>query len=555
MSEFGGDGFQMVFKAVIFLLIFFTSSGLSFAYDEWPEGWSREEAVATFGRYSTDYSIALTGEGDRLVAGFLGNSINDIQLVLLENGKEVFRSGVFFNASQPELIVDSRENRHLFWVERQRTVERLLYTSFDSNNNLKVDSLVLRESTSRISGVNAREEKDGLIHLIWSDVERPAGVLLHAVVREGEIVQKAQVLKEDEQRLSNSTFVFDEEGQINLFWRKVNGWEMNCYYQRFSPEGEAIDEPQNLAIISALDGDRSPFVDGELEAFLDTGGRINLVFSGQDREIGMQVGHFSLLVIEDGKLIKGPSRISPSFNRLRTIDVLMKGEFYHLAWVHLQGGRYRPFYLQVSGEGEVGYGPQPMDITTSGGFNPTLLEVGEYLNFFWQRSEGDVGQMKIFSRNNANPQTAPLGYQLGLGLRNPHLGLLYVLGVGLVYAALLTLVTKFLAPVATFIILAAGSRLKLIGNLEKFPVHGTLVLAAGLFLFQDTVLDFIQLEWPGRYFPLLAAGLSTSFTLLMKIGEKRWLNLDNTMGWVFCMVLWVYWYTFFTLIPHLIITS
>ncbi len=545
----------MVWKAVLILMIILSSGGLSYAHDEWPTGWSREKAMATLGRYSTDYHLAITEEGEKLIAGFLGNSINDIRLTLLENGTQVYTSRVFFNASQPELLVDSRGDRHLFWVERDRTKERLLYTHIDSDGGITTDSLVLRESSSRLGGINAREKEDGVIHVIWSDVERPLGVILHAVVHEGEIVQEHQVLVEDEFRPTNSSFVFDKEGRINLFWRKVDGWDMNCYYQRFSPESEPLGQQKMLAKISALDGDRSPFVDGELETFLGPDGEIKLIFSGQDLERGMEIGHFSLLVLEEGELTRGPVRISPSFPRFRTIDIIVNPDGFHLAWVHLQGGRYRPFYLEVSPEGEVLYGPQPMDITTSGGFNPALLQKGETIYYFWQRSENDIGQLKVLNRNNANPQRAPLGYQLGLGLRNPHLGFMYVLGVGFVYAALLTLITKFLSPVATYLILALSTRLNLIGNLEKFPIHGALVLMAGLFLFQDTLLDFVSLQWPGRYFPFLAAGLSSVFTLMMKIGEKRWLRLDNVMGWIFCMVLWVYWYTFFTLIPHLIMTS
>ncbi len=545
----------MGFKAVIFLLVFLASSGLSSAQDDWPTGWSREETMASLGRYSTDYTVEITRDGKKLIAGFLGNSINNISLSLFENGEQIYTSDVFFNAIQPELLVDSRGDRHLFWVQRDRTVERLLYTKIDGDGSLVTDSLVLRESSSRISGVNAREGEEGIIHIIWSDVERPLGVLMHSVVSDGQIFRETQVLLEDELRLTNSTFVFDGEGNINLFWRKVDGWEMNCYFQQFSPAGNPSGEPKNIATISSLDGDRSPFIDGQLEAFFDEEGKISLVFSQQDRERGMEIGHFSLVVIEDGEITRGPERISPSFPRLRTIDVEMNSESYHLAWVHLQGGRYRPFYLQVSRDGEIKYGPQPMDITTSGGFNPSILRVGENIHYFWQRSENEIGQLKVLSRNNANPQSAPLGYQLGLGLRNPHLGFLYVMGVGLIYGALLTLVTKFLAPVATYLIVALASRWKLIGNLERFPIHGALVLMAGLFLFQDTPLDFISLEWSGRFFPFLAGGLASIFSILMKIGEKRWLKLDNAMGWIFFMVLWVYWYTFFTLIPHLIITS
>ncbi len=545
----------MVWKGMLVLFIIFSSCGLSYAQDEWPTGWSREETMATLGRYSTAYSLAITEAGEKLIAGFLGNSINDIRLILLENGKQVYTSEVFFNASQPELLVDTRGDRHLFWVERDRNIERLLYTHFDADEGITTDSLVLRESSSRLGRINAREKENGEIHVIWSDVERPLGVILHTVVREGEIIQEYQVLVEDEFRPTNSAFVFDREGRLNLFWRKVDGWDMNCYYQRFTSEGEPLEQEKMLAKISALDGDRSPFVDGELEPFLGLDGEIKLVFSGQDLERGMGIGHFSLMVLEEGEITMGPVRISPSFPRFRTIDVIVNPAGFHLAWVHLQGGRYRPFYLEVSPEGEVLYGPQPMDITTSGGFNPAFLKEGDAIYYFWQRSENDIGQLKVLSRNNIHPQSAPLGYQLGLGLRNPHLGFMYVLGVGLVYAALLTLVTKFLAPVATYLILALSTRLKLIGNLEKFPIHGALVLIAGLFLFQDTLLDFVSLQWPGRYFPFFAAGLASVFALLMKIGEKRWLRLDNVMGWIFFMVLWVYWYTFFTLIPHLIMTS
>ncbi|GEM_PF-1312381 len=551
-----GDGAWMVGKAVlILLLIFFTSGGLSFAQEEWPEGWSREGSVAVFGDYSRDYSLLITGSGDRLVAGFEGSTVRNIRATLLRNGNEIYTSPTFFNAFQSELVVDERGGYHLFWVEREGSLQRILYTYIDGDGEIRQDSLILRESPSRIDGMTAVERVEGEIHLIWSDVERPEGVLLHMIIEEGQIVQDYQVLVKDPFRPTGSTFVFDREGYLHLFWRKIDDWEMNCYYQKFTPEGEAAGPADKLVKLTNLDGDRRPVIDAELKAFWDEEGQIYLIFSGQDQQAGMDNGHFSQIVLEKGRSPGEPMRISPSFQRLQSMDAIITPEALHLAWVHFQGNRYRPFYMKVSREGEIQYGPQVMDLTTSGGLNPRLARDNDSIHYFWQRTGSEVGTVDILARNDGNPQSPPLGYALGLGKRNPHLGFLYVLGVGFVYAALLTVFAKFLGPVAVYFILALANRLKLIGNLEKFPVHGALVIMAGLFLFQDTVLDFIHLEWSGRFFPLLAASLASAFALLMKKGEKRWLKLDNTMGWVFFMVLWLYWYTFLITVPNLIITS
>ncbi len=546
----------MVVKAVfVFLLIFFTSGGLSLAQEEWPEGWSREERIASLGDYSRDYSLLITGSGDRLIAGFQGSTVRNIKASLFRNGNEIYTSRTFFNAFQSELVVDGRGAYHLFWVERDGSLQRILYTYIDPDGETQQDSLMLRESPSRIDGLTAVERTEGEIHLIWPDVERPEGVLLHMIIEEGQIVRDYQVLVKEPLRPTGSTFVFDREGYIHLFWRKIDDWEMNCYYQKFTPGGEVAGPEEKLVKLTNLDGDRRPLIDAELKAFLDEERRILLIFSGQDQQAGMDIGHFSQILLEKGSSPGEPRRISPSFQRLQSMDAVITSEALHLAGVHFQGNRYRPFYLQVSREGEIKYGPQVMDLTTSGGLNPRLARDDGSIHYFWQRTGSAVGTVDILTRNDGNPQSPPLGYALGLGKRNPHLGFMYVLGVGFVYAALLTVFAKFLGPVAVFLILVLANRLKLIGNLEKYPVHGALVIMAGLFLFQDTVLDFIQLEWSGRFFPFLAAFLASTSALLMKKGEKRWLKLDNTMGWIFFMVLWVYWYTFFITVPNLIITS
>ncbi len=534
---------------LIFLLVFLLSgSGLC---SEWPEGWSRIEHLGKSSRNAPDYDLAFSKEGHIILAAGRGG-FGSMQIAVQYQGKEVFLSSEQFAVYSPQLEVDEDGNWHLFYTKRTREDYEIVYNKFSSAGEIIIRDQVLYSIDRRIFNPDVTIKGQNL-YLVWTVYMRP-----HYALKYQKIATAGQVLEEAELRKADgsieSTLEVDWEGNLNLFWRVIEGWDLNLYYQTFLSSGEPKTERQHVTRLTPLDDKRKPLTDSRVLSSPGRDDEIIVVFNMLDREEfrGRDLSYFAMMKVEGGEILEGPKKVSPSMLNIREAYIAVHDQDIHLGFVQFRGGRFQPLYLPLDYEGRMVGESQVLDVSLADSFRSRILtDQDGYVYYTWQRYDAQEEAYDIWSRNNRYPEKPPLSFRLGFGEESLLTGYFYVFGLSLIYGVLRTLVRlpiMFLVFLGTFYLPRRFScRL-----LEKYPLHGGLVVFSVIFLLQDSFLDFFPVTLPCSSMSITAAVLATLFTFMFMKLAWKWLTFSSIEGFFSIIFIWIYWSTFFTLIPHLI---
>lgn len=530
------------------LLFLLLGGGEALGKMEWMEGWSRVEERYHLSRLTNSYETAIADDEYLLLAGIRGTQRN-MYVIVKKEGEKLFTSQVFRRVLEPRVLVDPQGLIHVLWVGQDEEQYSLFYTRLKGDGQVEIEEEPLYSSPWQLQ-YPQMEYHDEALHLTWTALERPHYFMKYMEIQ-GDSFSQAVEIGDRQARVLRGVFTFDEFGSMHVFYRMMDGFHMRLYYQAFDEDRQPLESVEEVAFLSYLDKDMQTPMDVEL--FLTARGEdLFLYYAGQSPETGPDLGSLFLLTRIEGSFQEAQILLPP-MPRIRDPYFTQQGDAIFAVWTHRHGSLFRPFFLAMNLQGEVTKGPLDMDYSMADTFIPRVAayEDGE-VEMTWLRFGGQ-GDYYVQQRGNRYPEPPPLSFRLGFADTNPLIGYFYVMGVSLTYGVVVAL-AQGLIVLVVFMIVSLCQRFGLLDNLERYPVHGALILFSGLFLFQDTLIHFLRPNTPGALFAVFVAVMTSVFALIMKHGEREWLPLNSTMGWLFLMGLWVYWNTVFSLIPHLITT-
>lgn len=538
---------------IIFLLLLMIGSIKIYAAGgEWLEGFSRLQTITQLSRFKTSYDL-LIANNDRLVIAGIDGGYHNMGVFIEIDGTRVYDSNVFFAVEEVKLLQDYHENFHLFWICREYEDHFLYYTFLDPQGNIIKNEIKLEQRAGRILNLTVTEQNKGL-HLLWTVGERPNYFINYLEVKSSGEIGDLTRLDLTTSGIPRGNLLVDSQGDLHLFWRESDNWRLNLWYQKFLPTGETLNEALNLFPVAFLDRNMQAATEVNLVLKLGADDTILGLYSGQNQETGRDLGAIIRFELQNGQVLASEI-VSPLVRELKNFSAVFTTDQIHLSWLQIdQNRRMKPYYMIIDYDGTKVKGPLLMDYGFADALNPSLaLYQDNSMQLTWQRYAEGGDYLNLMGRNSKNPEPPPLGYRLGFGDSDPLIGYFYVMGIGLSYSVVITLTQGFIILLLYLLLLQLKKR-KLLEDLERYPIHCSLMIFSGLFLLLDTPLHLFRFDNPGSFFAVLTAILSSFFVLIMKKDEKKMLELNSSMGWVFIMLLWVYWNTLFSLIPYLILS-
>ncbi len=533
---------------VVLLLMLQTGPAAGF---DWPEGWSREIEIGQTSRHVPHYQVVLSPEKEKILVGGEGK-YEEMRIFVKKDGEKIFASPEYFSVASPRILIDDNNLWHVFYTARQGNQHKLIYYCLENSGEIITGEKKLFASNYRITNPVPRLIGEEVL-LTWTSSIPPYYYIKYLTLTDGEINRFPQPLTEEGRGILQGEAIICSHGNIHLFWREIEGWQLNLYYQSFSSAGKPQREPVFLGILSQLDDNRRPVVDSRIQVAQVTGNRILAFFNLQDRVDGVESSSVAMVEVVAGEIPETPRIITPSFQSMSYFSLAQDGDSFHLAWVNVEEERFSPHYMQVDDEGNTIYGPQTMYLGTGDGFRPIVAPgLGGSTLYVWQEYSTALHKFELLSRNNWNPENPPLSYHLGFGGGALLPAYTYVTGVALLYA-LVQMVFRFYLIFSAFLLQYLLSFWQKI-DYERYALHSSLLFFSLLFLFQDTIFDLLAIELSCGLFSVLAFILATVFTLIIKRGSGDWLHFNSATGLFFTLALWSYWNLFFSLLPHLIIT-
>jgi len=547
-------------SAALALLILLLFSFSAYARQlDWPEGWSAEEEIAKFNIYSTEYSVAKDESNERFyIAGIDGPRRNmRVEVIGICYGEESedpfkFSTSPQYFVQSPLIFSDELGRLHLFWVEEKERRRYLQQKILSPKGDILEEKMTIWSTPRRISGLQGKAGEDGRVHLLWTGLGELGLEIFYARTLPDGGLEKGPVEMTSSEKFSHSgQVVIDSRDQLHLFWIEIYPTVAVLQYQVFDQEGNPLSSKETVGQVSVVDASGFPMIETSIALEIDEDDTIFVVWNALISEPGLfRTGsNIFFASLKNGEFLTEPTSLTGWGIEAFNIDIAVDTEGMHLVWEDRFRTPVRVNYVPIDEQGNFKQEPLVLNIKTISAFSPKIfLDPDGNSHVFWYNYFEERGRIELITINQRDPEMPFLSYYLGLGTQQPFLRVSYVLTLNL-FLAILNSISQLHFLVAILVILYALSRFM---HLKTYTWELVLCGYALIFLLQETGWYYQpQIVPPGLEY--LAAFLAGLFGILFIRSFRDWPGIKDVLGQFIVFYIFIYWYTFFTFIPHYIL--
>ncbi len=528
----------------------------------WPEGWSKEESLGYFSIFSQRYSSAYSQEEDVLYVLGIRGERGHMHLILLpamfngqlEKGNPLVINKPAYFVNYPLLLTGGNGLKHILWLEEEGQDRQLRYVILDAENELFQKEKVIWETPRRMANLRGTLGKDGSVHLIWTGRgETGLEVFYCQLDPAGNMRISPEPLTESERFSSRGQIFVDSQGHVHFYWIEIGQQFVLLNFQLFDAEMNPLTEQKRVLNLSALNPLGNPEVDSDITGVMDEDDRVHMVWSGDYFLNGFTEPGSDIMYgfIENGELISEPLRITRGWRNHIRPSVMGHENLLYLVWEDSTREPTRIYHSALNVEDKQFSRPEILNVGTVAGFYPQVhVDEAGHVYSLWFKFLQDSRMLSISLLNTRLPAVMPFWYVLGVADDEPVKSLVFILGLNMA----MTIINgasqlHFLALAILLIVLLRGRV-----NLDNYPYLLPLAAFSFILLLQETGF-FLQPQYGAHGIEIPAAILASVFSIVFVRSFKNWSGLNDIIGQIALIGLFIYWYSFFIYIPHYIMVS
>ena len=247
---------------ILLLLVFVVVSGIlagcgtPLRSERASADWSRGVLLGQAG-LNAPVAMASTVGGDTVLAWVGAPGDDDavaLHLVQVDvAGQVVVDHDLAFPAENPTqvgLAPAGSGELHIFWIDKEGDIRRLLYSRLDAAGNALYAPEPISPLGIAVSSYTLLPGDDGQVHIFWSCEEGDlAGLYYSRLGVDGARLADNATLQS---KGYDAAACVDRDGEIHLVWsQRPDYGERAVYYARFDPDAEALVSPRQLALYAA----------------------------------------------------------------------------------------------------------------------------------------------------------------------------------------------------------------------------------------------------------------------------------------------------------------
>lgn len=533
----------------LLLLFIFLISG-SLKAKEWPAGWSQVNPLNPVSINSSRIGLSLDNEGRPIFSWVEGGrSRGSLYYRFLHpDGSPstpiLLSQGEFF--TNPRLIIDEKGFGHVVFAGRREGREVIYYICFDPKNTHDVDPIILWESPFLVSDVDLLMAGGDNLILLWSGRDEGTmdfDIFMMPLTTSLEILGPPVNLTKTK-GISGRNTALIKEGEIHLLWTDFVSERYHLYYKSFQLDGEPLGERKHLDTVFNLgSGDRPSIL-------IDTNRVLHLLYSGDSTAGGLlpATGGLTYMQIKEGEvkvrsqIVEGRSTMQRPF-----MDFVKEG-ILGILWQDNRGGPLQVYYLEIHEGGEILKGPMALDISSRASHAPLMVVDSQgYQYVFWFAFDEEGRHYQLSTINTRYPAFPSIWYRMGLDPDYPLTHLLFVLLANLLLSLLLTFI-HFWVYLIPLLLLSFFDKKGLLRDLDKqfyqflIPLFAFLFFLQGIIVFNRPIGSTFSFQFLGFF-------LSSLVTITFVKGFSGF-SLRSSMNRLVVILLWLFWFHYFTFIPQ-----
>lgn len=513
-------------SAFVTILLIFISSSCVYGSNLALQDWSDATPLFETSIYAERLTIINDGHGTSLLTldGRYARGLNltyrlfqDDKLnkeIVLVREKEV---------QNPNLLADA-ETRHVFWLEKLVGKNSISYTKIDIPYNGHGQEILL-STQNIIQDLNVYFHND-VFHLVWS--ERSNGYQIHyAQMVDGKLGPYEIITHSRDVSLRPSIAV-DNYGTVHVAWYESTPSAVQIHYAK--KQAHKWSSPINIGLASVKDiANRNVIELNPSNSVLHAAWTSSLRSSAPD---------INMVEISD-KAINGPFKITTGTHP----KIYQVGEELKLVW-QSEGHYGSEVYTGTYGDGQLN-GILKLTSGRESGLRPEPLVKDGYSYIYWLRAN-DQGDFFVYEINDQHPRVTTFWDYIGIDKHNP-IGHLAFLISNTAMSAPTIVIFDFTAVFFGIFIYILLNRYKTFRNRSLF--YQIVLFAALVLVLRYIPLPILKPVPINSIHYLLTILIATLCTYAILYPIKRNLRSNNCVQ-VAVIILWLFLFQFFTMLPH-----